>query len=511
MAAARRGVAALLLLAASRAGGAGGPIHVVVAASRNHYAGLLAVVASATNATGADAARLRFLLLVDGAGDAAAVGAAAACAAGDSARADAFAPRRLAAADGRGPRASATRSTTRAAARHSGPPARAPRPRARFFVGDLLPEARRAIYLDADVVVEASLAGLDGAAAAAFAANATAVVLAAAPRDFKRVCDHLVNCGAAAVRARFADPRARSTPAFSGAGLPEGGPGCALPAAAPAASLHVLHPGKTGGRSLASAVRCQPRIRKLAHHAPAGAAGPNATYAIVLREPRDRLASGLAFMVKGGEGIGDDAAAGATGFVENGPCHAFLRNRTVPAALGDAAGFRGACAAPAHAGPAGPGEPPSDAAFRRQSAWLPADAGADVRVLCFDALAADFDRVLRPFCEPRTGASPGGPAASPPRRNAAAPARALCPGAKPSAPTRRFARRRRRALRARLRQRDAGLLVAAREAARAARRALRRGAGAGPRAGGGGGGRPPRARRRPPLLSLLAASLWPRA
>ena len=55
---------------------------------------------------------------------------------------------------------------------------------------------------------------------------------------------------------------------------------------------------------------------------------------------------------------------------------------------GDAAGFRGACAAPAHAGPAGPGEPPSDAAFRRQAAWLPADAGADVRVLCFDALAA---------------------------------------------------------------------------------------------------------------------------
>ena len=84
---------------------------------------------------------------------------------------------------------------------------------ARFFVGDLLPEARRAIYLDADVVVEASLAGLDGAAAAAFAANASAV-LAAAPRDFKRVCDHLVNCGAAAVRARFADP-ARALHAFN--------------------------------------------------------------------------------------------------------------------------------------------------------------------------------------------------------------------------------------------------------------------------------------------------------
>ena len=243
MAVARRAVGALLLLAASRAGGAGGPIHVVVAASRNHYAGLLAVVASAANATGADAARLRFLLLVDGAGDATAVGAAAACAAGDSgARVDARAfalSGPLAAADrsrtarlgdalnyarGRaetrtaraGRRGRASRGTSRrprararARARRVGDTST----QARFFVGDLLPEARRAIYLDADVVVEASLAGLDGAAAAAFAANASAV-LAAAPRDFKRVCDHLVNCGAAAVRARFADP-ARALHAFN--------------------------------------------------------------------------------------------------------------------------------------------------------------------------------------------------------------------------------------------------------------------------------------------------------
>ena len=79
----------------------------------------------------------------------------------------------------------------------------------------------------------------------------------------------------------------------------------------------------------------------------------------------------------------DAATAGAAAPI----AHALL-DRLVPAALGDAAGFRGACAAPAHAGPAGPGEPPSDAAFRRQAAWLPADAGADVRVLCFDALAA---------------------------------------------------------------------------------------------------------------------------
>ena len=39
------------------------PIHVVIAANRAHRAGLLNVVASAVNATGVDAERLRFLLL----------------------------------------------------------------------------------------------------------------------------------------------------------------------------------------------------------------------------------------------------------------------------------------------------------------------------------------------------------------------------------------------------------------------------------------------------------------
>ncbi|KAH8045442.1 glycosyl transferase [Aureococcus anophagefferens] len=187
-------------------------------------------------------------------------------------------------------------------------------------------------------------------------------------------------------------------------------------------------------------------------------------------------------MVKGGEGIGDDAAAGATGFVENGPATPLPRNRTVPGA-GDAAGFRGACAAPAHAGPAGPGEPPSDAAFRRQSAW-PADAGADAAFLLHGL--------------PPTSTACSGPSASPglarapadlrPRRRAAqrraAPAHALsgreaigayAAGSAGDA-----------ALRARLRQRDAGLLVAAREAARAARaRAVRWRRWAATRSGGG--------------------------
>ena len=78
---------------------------------------------------------------------------------------------------------------------------------ARFFVGELLPpEAERVVYLDADVVVRRSLAALDGAAAAAFAANASALI-AAVPRDFKRVCDHLVHCGAPEVAARFDDAK----------------------------------------------------------------------------------------------------------------------------------------------------------------------------------------------------------------------------------------------------------------------------------------------------------------
>ena len=188
------------LACASAAGGPGGPIDVVVAGSPAHYPGMVGVVASAAAAAGGDAGRLRFLLLVGNATDAPALAAAARCAGGGAAvTARAFALD--AALGGAGPLS---------------PNARLAEPLnyARFFVGELVPrDAARAIYLDADVSVAASLAVLDAAAAAAFAENASAVV-AAVPRDFKRVCDSVVRCGHPAVRAAYRDP-ARALHAFN--------------------------------------------------------------------------------------------------------------------------------------------------------------------------------------------------------------------------------------------------------------------------------------------------------
>ena len=60
------------------------PIHVVVAGSRAHYTGMIAAVASATNATGAGASRLHFLLLVNSGEAATEVEAAARCAGGET-------------------------------------------------------------------------------------------------------------------------------------------------------------------------------------------------------------------------------------------------------------------------------------------------------------------------------------------------------------------------------------------------------------------------------------------
>ena len=72
---------------------------------------------------------------------------------------------------------------------------------ARFFVGELLPQARRCIYLDTDVFVERSLADLDDAARRLFDEHGKAVI-AAVPRDFKKPCDGVVNCELPVVRSR---------------------------------------------------------------------------------------------------------------------------------------------------------------------------------------------------------------------------------------------------------------------------------------------------------------------
>ncbi len=161
-------------------------INVVVACSKAHYTGALAVVASATNATLSQRHRLRFLLLVDDATKVESIGRAARCAIENQAQISVKHFHNI--------------------SRFPAPRARDPRLRdplnyARFFVGELLPQARRCIYLDTDVFVERSLADLDDAARQLFADQSDAVI-AAVPRDFKKPCDGVVNCKLPIVRSR---------------------------------------------------------------------------------------------------------------------------------------------------------------------------------------------------------------------------------------------------------------------------------------------------------------------
>ena len=120
------------------------PIHVVIAANRAHRAGLLNVVASAVNATGVDAERLRFLLLAPK-GEGEGLAQEAFCAARRRGRVVAreFSPQLI-----NNPEALSANSRLAEPLNY-----------ARFFVDRLLPaDAETAIYLDSDVTVRASLA-----------------------------------------------------------------------------------------------------------------------------------------------------------------------------------------------------------------------------------------------------------------------------------------------------------------------------------------------------------------
>lgn len=145
------------------------------------------------NATGADAHRIRFLLLAPK-GEGKGLAAETFCAAKRRGRVVAreYAPQLV-----------ATAETLSANARLA-----EPLNYTRFFVDQLLPaDAETAIYLDSDVTVRASLADLDAVARRKFAANTSALV-AVVPREYKNVCKGFVNCRHAAIRRVFPRPEA---------------------------------------------------------------------------------------------------------------------------------------------------------------------------------------------------------------------------------------------------------------------------------------------------------------
>lgn len=169
---------------------------------------------------------------------------------------------------------------------------------------------------------------------------------------------------------------------------------------APATSgkkLVVSTPARNGGCGLEKAIACQPTIRvdRIGDAGADCAGDADCRVVVVLRDPRDRLASALALMYKGSASRSDDAPAGmdnAAG-VRNKRCSKFVD--AVAKTLGDREKFAEACRAPGTPVPDfDPRSPPTDPLFARQ---VDRDS-AGAEFLCFDDLDAGFSKTVAPYC-----------------------------------------------------------------------------------------------------------------
>lgn len=152
-------------------------VEVLVAASRSHYPGLIAVVGSAANSS-AKPEELRFHLLVSEDESPDEIRAALSCACPSSS----LMVQRFTL--GNWARGSQLTTNARLAE---------PLNYVRFFIGQLLPHASTAIYLDSDVHVQDDLLKLHNEARRKLDAEPRALV-AVVPRDHKKVCGHLIDC-----------------------------------------------------------------------------------------------------------------------------------------------------------------------------------------------------------------------------------------------------------------------------------------------------------------------------
>lgn len=150
-------------------------VEVVVAASRAHYEGLVVVVGSAANSSRA-AERLRFHVLVPPTESTQEVEALLQCTCPRSSL--------VVRSFELGTWASGARLTDKSRLAE-------PLNFARFFVAELLPAASTAVYLDSDVLVRGDLLDLHAEAQAKLDGQPDALV-AVVPRDYKRVCGHVV-------------------------------------------------------------------------------------------------------------------------------------------------------------------------------------------------------------------------------------------------------------------------------------------------------------------------------
>jgi len=151
----------------------------------------------------------------------------------------------------------------------------------------------------------------------------------------------------------------------------------------PVAQTLVMHPGKTAGRALTTALAPLQDAFVLGHDLRCDGRGPACI--VVLRDPLDRLVSALAFKKQGGEARGERVLG-------NG-CHRWLRDRTVDGVVGDVSGLNEHCGFnDAEAAQS------THAVFRPLVWWAEAQHEPALDFLCYGTLARDFENTFAPRC-----------------------------------------------------------------------------------------------------------------
>ena len=149
------------------------------------------------------------------------------------------------------------------------------------------------------------------------------------------------------------------------------------------ATILIMHPGKTAGRALGTALTHAKNIFVLGHDVRCDPSSSQRCY-LVLRHPVDRFISALAFKKQGGEWGGERLLGNI--------CHRWLSDKTIADILDDLDGLNLYCQfANATA------DVSTHCIFRPLAWWL--RSTQNVSYMCYDRLADDFNAMLKPHCQ----------------------------------------------------------------------------------------------------------------
>ena len=139
--------------------------------------------------------------------------------------------------------------------------------------------------------------------------------------------------------------------------------------------LNILHIGKTAGRAIKDSIKNEPNI-KLARHQVMGndLSHCECDIAAVIRDPKDRLLSGIYWFKQGGE----------KGEMVNHPCHKYVKNKTILETLQNPIEFQKKCL------------------FKRNAAFIPTTLfihNIEDRVIpiCYNKFQEDYDSKIKPY------------------------------------------------------------------------------------------------------------------